>query len=664
MSAHWYATAPPDANWLVVGGTRRGKSGLLQLVSRAAIRDGRTGLTCVDPHGEYARAVAEWAANPANVAGRKIHVLDCASDRAFGLNPLQRADDSWESCHDAATVLAAVVESRFDAPPEALPRLSRIIYIAAMLCARHDLTLLEMVELLSLGAGELRRSLLQDFDNRIVRRELEDLHTLAEKKPERFLELVESTKNRFVRWLGDRRLARILGQKKGLDPRAVMDGRELVALDLSALSYSDAAFIGCLVTSMFFAAARRRPPMRSARHRLVLDEAESLITTDVARMTDQCAKYGLNITAAIQRLGQVRAKGEFIADALAVNCAVKVCFGGLEPGSARYMSELFFTGSLDLAEWKPGSDRPVAVGQDKQTVRSSSRAEHEAEHEAESRTSSHSYGEAVGTFEGMSVSSGDFSGAGDSSSMVMTPPAVLFGPNAPNATVIPVPLSQSAGESASNGSSTQSGASSGSSHISTDSHGEATTTGRGTSRGRSVTAGESEVFVTRYEWLPTTMYSLEEQLHRLTGELMNLPRRECFVKVEDARPFRTRTADLTPAFKSMAFKRVLLPRALKTWALASPYLVPAADVDADIAARLNGIAAPEKPMPDFSVPEPMPVLDHPDQFAADFWAKRRLPRLNDQPPKPKPKKARRRLPGTAEMPGRERFRVVDGDKKE
>lgn len=660
MNAHWYTRVPVDANWLVVGGTRRGKSGLLQLASRAAIRDGRTGLTCIDPHGEYVRAIAEWAANPANVTGRRIHFFDCSADHAFGLNPLQRANDSWESCHDAATVLAAVIESRFDAPPEALPRLSRIIYIAGMLCARHDLTLLELVELLSLGAGELRRSLLEDFDNRIVRRELEDLHTLAAKQPARFLELVESAKNRFVRWLGDRRLARILGQKRGLNARAVMDGREIVLADLSALSYADAAFVGCLITSMFFAAARGRMPMRSARHRLVLDEAESLITTDVARMTDQCAKYGLNLTAAIQRLGQIRAKGEFVCDALAVNCAVKVCFGGLEPASARYMAELLFSGFLDLAEWKPGSERPVAVGHDREIVRSSSRAEHEATHQTEAHTRSHSHGEATGTFETMSSSSGDFSGVGDSSGLVLTPPATLFGENAPNASLIPVPLSQSSGANESSGTSEQSGSSSGTSHISSESYGEAHTTGHGTSRGRSLTLGESEVFVSRYEWLPSAMYALEEQLHRLTGELMNLPRRECFVKIEDARPFRTRTADLTPAFKSLAFKRVLLPRTLKSWTLASAYLVPAAAVDADIAARYEPL--PQQPKPEeFSRPEPMPILDAPVEFARDFWATRKLPRADDEPPKPG--KPRGRRPAVL-TPKHDRFRVVDGDKQE
>jgi hypothetical protein len=223
-----------DHHTLLVGGTRRGKSGALELLARASLQRGDEGLTAVDPHGSFVRALRDWAANPANGQhGRPLHYLDPSSPYAFGLNPLRTYDQSWEACHDAAVGLASVVESRFEASAEETPRLARIVYVAAMLCARHDLTLLELLELLSLGGEELRRSLLQDFDNRIVCRELEDLHVLASKNPRDFMNLVESCKNRFVRWLGDRRLARMLGQRKGLDPHAIMNGREIVLADLS-----------------------------------------------------------------------------------------------------------------------------------------------------------------------------------------------------------------------------------------------------------------------------------------------------------------------------------------------------------------------------------------------------------------------------------------------
>jgi hypothetical protein len=148
------------------------------------------------------------------------------------------------------------------------------------------------------------------------------------------------------------------------------------------------------------------------------------------------------------------------------------------------------------------------------------------------------------------------------------------------------------------------------------------------------------------------MYSLEDQLHRLTGEMMNLPRRECFIKIEDQRPFRTRTADLTPSFRSAYAKRVMLPIFLKNASTRSPYLFPAAEIDAAIAARSTDLLKPPPlPEPDFTAPVPIPVVDAPETFANDFWKRRTPPHDH-----PKPSKTR---------PGRRPdFRVVDGDKQD
>jgi TraM recognition site of TraD and TraG len=128
--------------------------------------------------------------------------------------------------------------------------------------------------------------------------------------------------------------------------------------------------------------------MRCARHRLMIDEAESMITVDTARLVDRTGKFGLYLDAIVQRLGQLRAKGDFISDALLTNCSTVVAFGGLEPQSARYMAEHLFAGFVDLEEWKHKSARPTAVGQDKTTIKSSSHADHSAEHHASSETRS------------------------------------------------------------------------------------------------------------------------------------------------------------------------------------------------------------------------------------------------------------------------------------
>jgi hypothetical protein len=124
--------------------------------------------------------------------------------------------------------------------------------------------------------------------------------------------------------------------------------------------------------------------------------------------------------------------------------------------------------------------------------------------------------------------------------------------------------------------------------------------------------GESEVFVTQYQWLSTGPYTLQDQIHRLTGELMNLAPREVFLKIRGGKPVRTSTADLQPAFRSVNFQRVMLPAFRASCAVKSPYIRQSVEVDAEIAARFApALPQPDKPEPEtwrepFDYPDPLP----------------------------------------------------------
>lgn len=578
-----------DHHALIAGGTRRGKSGNLELIARATPR--HEAFSLVDPHGSCARAVLEYLANPAHGQhDRVVHLIDAASDMVVGINPLEPHSDTPEGWHEAAITLASAVESRFEASPEETPRLARLLYIGGYLCARRGLTVIELLELFTVGGEDLRTALITDFDDHIIRRELEDLHLLAVRNVREFMTLVESCKNRLLRWLGDRRLRRMLGQSRGLSPRAIMDGAEIVLADLSALAYADAALVGTIMTSMYTAAARRRPPLHGAIHRLIVDEAESLITIDTARAADQLAKHRLLLMLCVQRLGQLRARGDFIADALFVNCGVKICFGGLDPESARFMAEMLFAGHIDLEQWKEGSARPTIVGVDKIILKGRTRGRHQAEGQ--------------GRAQGHARSTSRFAAATDTflsswGSVVSGGSTMLTGPDA----LVSVSDGQASSRAGARGRSRAAGSQSG----------EANVASRSQVRigGNSDAVSEAEALMPRYENLPTQMFSLEEQLARHTWELMALPRRECVIRVESEAPIQTRTRDLEPAFQSAAFRVQCLPLYLAKLARTARYARPAAVVDQEIQKRLAGNTAPPViEEPDFSLPEPDPRVVH------------------------------------------------------
>jgi hypothetical protein len=590
-----------DCHILVTGGTRRGKTAFATQVARRNIAKG-LGTTIIDPHGSYARDVRDWIANPTNGQHHRIvQFIEPGSPNVIGLNPIATYDDSWEACHDAALTLASVVEGQFQASPEQTPLLALIIYVAAFICARHKLTLLEVLEVLSLGGDELRRTLLEDFDNRVVRRELEALHTLALRSPREFLALVQSAKNRFVRWLGSPAMARSLGLRRGLNPLTVMDESQVVICDLSSLAYADAAFYGGLLSAMYFAAAKRRAPLTSPMHRIFLDESESMLTINTARGCDQVAKYGLTYLFCVQRLGQLRARGDFIADALFVNCTAKVSFGGLEPDSARYMAETLYGANVPLEEPKPDSFRQVPVGNEKVIVRGTSRAQHHAHSTATATSSSRSRGEMHAIGDVSAFASGSALSTGTSSAISALPDA---GP-----ITAPTPLSTNMGRNsatAATRSASRARSTTSARHLV---EANATSTSHGEAHGRSLATSETEAFVTVYENLPTAYFTLEEQLFRLAGMIATLPRRECVVRFEDRPPVHARTADLTPAFRSAVFRDTVLPLYMARINRTSGYVHAAADVDREIAGRIDALIAASTPNePDFAAPEPTPRL--------------------------------------------------------
>jgi hypothetical protein len=208
----------------------------------------------------------------------------------------------------------------------------------------------------------------------------------------------------------------------------------------------------------------------------------------------------------------------------------KVNFALPDHPDAAYMARVMFTGFIDYAEWKPGTERPVAVGNDMVLVRGFSEGEQESEHDMVAHTTMRHRGHAHGVTRMDGSASGTGGGTGQYSGQVLSAPVMLLSPNAPNASMPQVILSENVGSSSMQSQFQQTNRVLGTSDVVIQGEGEADTVARGTSRGRTRTDSVTESFVTRYEWMPSQLYSSQEQMERLTGEIMNLDHREVFVK--------------------------------------------------------------------------------------------------------------------------------------
>ena len=101
------------------------------------------------------------------------------------------------------------------------------------------------------------------------------------------------------------------------------------------LSHENAAVFGALLVNEFFECAMRRDTKHGdpKPYYLYLDEFQNFISPAIAGMLDQIRKFGIFLTLAHQRFGQL---DEDIIDAVLTNCKIKAVFGGLRAESAEH----------------------------------------------------------------------------------------------------------------------------------------------------------------------------------------------------------------------------------------------------------------------------------------------------------------------------------------
>ncbi|MFN0217370.1 MAG: TraM recognition domain-containing protein [Hyphomicrobium sp.] len=682
---------------LYAGSSGTGKTQSLISLARHKICDPLTAVIIIDPDGEIAPACYEHIANTQQGLGwRKVHYLRPSSPtEAFAL-PLLHGGRHPDECHKRALRALTVFSQFFAADAGDFGvRISKYFYLGCLGLALSGRSLVELPELYGHGSRYLRELIGSAFPYPFLTDSWTALDLLSDRAA---LEYKDPLISRLQPVFGNSALRRVFGPQPPLDIAAVLRNREVVLLDLSGLEHKDSVLVGKAFFNLIYHEALQREPNREPHVFVLLDEAFDFLTPDLARGFDRLRKRNVQLCIAIQRLAQITKSAD--DDAVGVLSAIisgtrtKVIFRLAEPDDAEFMTRVLFSGHIALNEWKEGTERPVVVGHHKELVRNRSMAEHNAEHEARGETESIAYGTArthmlsiteaegesvtdatsnataIGTMssEGFGSATSSFDGQSTSASMdpmtggLFMPPTITnLGASATTGAGMTDIASRSSGRSASD--------SSGSSHATSTSRtsavsegfattesevrGYATSCMHGSSRGTSESAGEGETFVATLQWMNSQLYSLPEQLHRLAGEIQNLALRECFVKIDNARPVRTRTVDCPPAFKSAYFRRVMLPLFHQKALAQSPYLFPANEVDAAIAARLTNLLAPtpQESEHDFTEPEPFSVVDAPEKYANDFWKRRSPPTNPTRPPKP--------LLGR-----RPDLRVLDGDKQD
>lgn len=503
----------------VLGATGTGKSKLLEHMIRQDIAC-RRGLCLIDPHGTLTDEIEKWCAARGLSKVRRIHLIKPGGDHFTpGFNPLRLSLGEAPAVRvDAMVSACAQVWGGQDMSQT--PRLKKVLRAVFFALAVRELTISDALFFLRSGDPEgTRRALTTDLPDPIFEFVWGELNALSRKE---FAEYTESTISRLTEFLSSPAVRLMIGQRhSALDFRAVMDAGDIVLVNLGSratFSYENARVVGSLIINDLFLTALGRD-MRVAKRKpftLYIDEAHDFLSNDVERILDQTRKFGLHAVLAHQRLGQLKERGEGVYNAVMTNARTKIVFGGLADEDAGVMAREILRSEVNLETPKHVLDKPVVIEETPYWFESGGWSE--------SESSSTSVSSSSGWSETAGVSASEV--------QIFDMRGRAFGGGFGT---MGLPTSISTGESTTD-SSTMIG-------------GESLT--NSVSRNRSEQRSWVEGRVNVRAYLPTSVYSLEEQLHLGQLKLRNLQDQHAIVKRSGKPAEEVRIANVGAPISSM-----------------------------------------------------------------------------------------------------------------
>ena len=541
-----------------LGTTGSGKTTFLKNFVIQWIRNGFGGIL-FDPHGSHPGSLLNELCDELERAGffatRRVHVVDLnitSLSTPFDFLGLNDTDLSVIADAFLEAISVAFKGEDLYAKPTIRNRVRTLI----MALADLKLPLADAELFLDpYDRAGVRERAIERLSNPYAKEALQQLHFISlERSKHDFRAEVVGPLNRLAEFLSCEAVRIMLGvvdepdqPRRTLDILHGMDNGHIYLINLQhgrAISEANAALVGALLFRYIFLLCSRR------RNRepflIVADEFQKIASGDLPNLLAEARKFSVGCILSHQYLRQLGTPDDILYQAPMHCVGTDVVFQIADPTEAQIMGERVLP--LNLERPVSASVRPTVVGHRRVQLASRSRTDSEAVTEGEAETvgemhamtDMESHAEALGEMTTTMTGAGSFDGIADSSGTLLSPPAQLLGPNAPNASLIQYPLSESIGQVASHGSSEQSAEARGTSRMSVTSRGSAEThassrgSTRSSARSKAVahTAGEQEGFEPLYADLPSAWHSIEAERYRAGEILRALPVGRCIVRSE------------------------------------------------------------------------------------------------------------------------------------
>ena len=397
----------------LIGGSRSGKSKLLEFIARQDIREGH-GLCILDWHGTLINDLMRWCAwHDVGLFGddRRLILLNPSHpDFVTPFNPfINTSDDPSFISTLVSRYIDATLRPWGVTDTNETPTLERNLRALFHFAVETGEPLPNAAKLLEFGQRELRDYAISVIRDPYIQSQWTQFQEI--KTPREWREWTLSTENRLSRFLASRGIMRFMGLPQTIDLVEAMDEQKIILINLG---YSDflhrpeARVFASLFLYQFFDAAMKRANRSIAGTKpktyvLALDEFQEYVTQDLAAMLDQVLKGGLHILMAHQHLGQFEGN-RWLEDSILTNARIRVVFGGQTYESACKLGNEMFLPDLNTRQIKKAYYHTIHLFREEtRTSYSHSRGQGRSETIASGHTVSSGMGSASGIGSGLTM---------------------------------------------------------------------------------------------------------------------------------------------------------------------------------------------------------------------------------------------------------------------
>lgn len=325
-------------HWLIVGGTGRGKSKMLELRVRYHL-DNKHGMMLLDPHGSLYDDILAYV-TVSGYRNRVILINPNDSGNAVGLNFL--SPNGMDVSAHASQVMKAIAKVFGEAEGEVKPRLERWQRNLLMSLIEAKLTLADMLDFLSVSSSLYRQSVLENVQNNYVKREWQGFDAIKKRAEQE--NLIEAPLNRAAKMILSDPIRRIIGQQEStVDIGSAIEQGKIILVNLAPLRVSRECqqILGILLVDQIINYAFQRTEHQSKKPFFVIaDEAAELTSNDLPYSLQALRKFGIYFTLCYQTLTQVKRIPGYYENVM-TNCDVKVAFKSSRQDSEELVGELF-----------------------------------------------------------------------------------------------------------------------------------------------------------------------------------------------------------------------------------------------------------------------------------------------------------------------------------